>query len=206
MFCQINRVSNSGGGGVKRQGQCLTPLQRKRLEKALQTNLKAEYRRRIEIMLRADQGQSQKQICQELQCTRETARYWILMAQTGQVQRWEELPLGRPKTVTADYLNRLQELVNHSPRDYGYAFRHWTCSWLSRHLARELGIQVSSRHVSRLLKSMGCSTKPAHTNFDQTAMNPATANQTAMHQPTIAIYDLPATSSQNNPPWIIQLS
>lgn len=177
---------------MKRQGQCLTPFQRKLLNKALQTELKAEYRRRIEIMLRADAGQSQKQICQELKCTRETARCWMLMAQTGQAHRWEESPPGRPKTVNAEYLKQLRELVSHSPRDYGYAFQHWTCDWLSRYLAKELGIKISSRHVGRLLKEMGCSTKVASGSSQATA------------QPSVMIHDLP-DGSQVNLSWPITL-
>jgi hypothetical protein len=51
---------------VEKQGQCLTPFQRKLLLKSLQTDLRPEYRRRIEIMLLADTGQSQAQICKAL--------------------------------------------------------------------------------------------------------------------------------------------
>jgi transposase len=174
---------------VKRQAQCLTPFQRKLLDKALQTDLKAEYRQRIEIMLRTDAGQTQKQICQDLKCTRETARCWMLMAQTGQAHRWAESPPGRPKTINDEYLRQLQELVNHSPRDYGYAFQRWTCSSLSQHLARQLGIKISSRHVNRLLKGMGCSTNGSTTVLAD--------------QPTIKIQDLPASPPNSMNPFCL---
>jgi transposase len=144
---------------VEHQSQCLTPFQRKLLLKNLQDDLRPEYRRRIEIMLLADKGQSQAQICKALGCSQEMARYWIVMAQTGNAHRWSDHPMGRPKTVNEQYCDRLKELVNHSPREYGYAFQRWTAQWLATHLAKELGIEISACHINRLLKQMGLSTR-----------------------------------------------
>ena len=144
---------------MEHQGQCLTPFQRKLLLKNLQDDLRPEYRRRIEIMLLADTGQSQAQICKALGCSQEMARYWIVMAQTGNAHRWSDRPMGRPKTVNEQYCDRLKELVNHSPREYGYAFGRWTAQWLATHLAKELGIEISACHINRLLKQMGLSTR-----------------------------------------------
>nr|MDZ8008945.1 helix-turn-helix domain-containing protein [Nostoc sp. DedSLP05] len=148
-----------GGIAVNKQGLYLTTFQRKLLLKSLETDLRPEYRRRIEIMLLADAGQSQTQICEALGCSQETARHWITMAQTGQAHHWNDRLMGRPKAVNEQYLARLQELANHSPREYGYAFERWTGQWLSKHLAKEFGIKVSACHVNRLLKEMGLSTR-----------------------------------------------
>ncbi|MEH2415056.1 helix-turn-helix domain-containing protein [Nostoc sp.] len=145
---------------MENHGLYLTPFQRKYLLKSLETDLRAEYRRRIEIMLLADIGQSQAQICEALGCAQETARYWITMAQTGNAHHWGDRPMGRPKAVNEQYLIRLQELASHSPREYGYPFQRWTGQWLSKHLAKELGIKVSSCHINRLLKEMRLSTRP----------------------------------------------
>jgi transposase len=67
--------------------------------------------------------------------------------------------LGRPKIVSTDYLDRLRELVSHSPRQFGYPFERWTANWLQRHLGREFDCIVSDRHINRLLKQMGLSTR-----------------------------------------------
>lgn len=141
------------------ESKFLTPFQRKALLKNLQANLQPEYRRRIEIMLLADMGKSQTQICEKLGCSQEMARYWIGIAEAGLAHKWNERPIGRPKIVNNQYIERLKELVSNSPRDYGYAFSHWTAQWLSKHLASELGITISDRHINRLLKQMGLSTK-----------------------------------------------
>ena len=144
---------------MENQGQCLSPCQRKFLHKSLQTEIREEYRRRIEIMLLADGGQSQAQICQIVGCSSETARYWSAIAQSGQAHNWDTQPMGRPKTVNEKYLERLKELVSHSPCKYGYPFQRWTAQWLGKHLVKELDIEISHCHINRLLKQMGLSTR-----------------------------------------------
>lgn len=141
------------------EGKFLTPFQRKKLLKNLQSDLQREYRRRIEIMLLADMGKSQARICEIISCSQEMARYWIAVAQAGMAHKWHERPVGRPKIVNEQYLQRLKELVSNSPRDYGYPFKSWTALWLSKHLAKEFGIDICARHVNRLLKKMGLSTR-----------------------------------------------
>lgn len=140
-------------------GKFLSPFQRKLLQRNLEKKLRPEYRRRIEIMLMADLGHSQTEICAALNCSHETARYWMFMAQTGQAHQWEAISVGRPKTIDQTYLTRLQQLVSQSPREFGYAFSRWTAQWLSKHLEKELGVVVSDRHINRLLKQMGLSTR-----------------------------------------------
>jgi transposase len=170
------------------EGKFLTHFQRKALLKSLQSDLQPEYRRRIEIMLLADVGKSQSQICEIIGCSQEMARYWIGLAEAGLAHKWNERPIGRPKIVNAQYLERLKELVTHSPRDYGYAFTYWTAQWLSKHLANEFNIQVSDRHINRLLKQMGLSTKRK------------TANPTETQEPKdtgITICDLQSNSETN---------
>ncbi len=138
----------------------LTDFQRQLLQKNLDQDLPQKYRQRIEIMLMADEGKTQGQICKTLGCSPTTARHWILMAQSGQGHKWQQNPIGRPQIVNEKYLERLKELVTQSPKAFGYVFRRWTAHWLSQHLAQEFGIKLSERHIHRLLKQMGLSTKP----------------------------------------------
>jgi putative transposase len=145
----------------------LTPFQHKLLLKSLQTDLRPEYRRRIEIMLLADAGQSQAQICKALGCSQETARYWIAMVQAGQAHKWNEHSRGRPKNIDERYLNRLKELVNYGPREYGYSFSRWTGQWLTKHLAKELDITVSAGYINMLLKEMGLSARAKKKSAEQ---------------------------------------
>lgn len=160
--------TDSNASQNREQGQLLTSRQRQLLQKNLQDDLSKRYRQRIQIILLADRGKTQAQICEVLGCSQAMARHWIFMARIGRAHDWQDSPIGRPKAVNEVYLERLQELASHSPRDYGYAFRRWTGHWLSKHLAKEFGIEICDRHINRLLKQMGLSTRqqPANTEED----------------------------------------
>lgn len=179
---------------MENPGKYLTPFQRRLLEKDLQTKeLRPEYQRRIKIMLLADEGLGKVQISKALKCTQETARYWMGQARAGQAHNWQDCPRGRPKVTNAEYLARLKELVTGSPHDYGYSFERWTGQWLSKHLKKELGIELSSRHINRLLKQMGLSTRK------QSATNNSFANNNNTESPHIALRELSSVSASISP-------
>jgi transposase len=148
-------------------GIYLTSFQRKLLLISLKKSLPESYRQRIEIMLLADEGKTQRSICQILGCCPATARHWMHIARTGMAHQWQDCPIGRPKAVNDEYLERLKELIGSSPRDHGYSFHRWTANWLGKHLAKEFGIEISDRHLKRLLKQMGLSTLPKSSNTEQ---------------------------------------
>lgn len=155
----------------KTVGKYLTAFQRKLLHVNLQQELTDKQCQRIEIMLLADQGKTQAQICQELGCCQATARYWIIMARTNQAHHWKSNPIGRPTLVHEEYLQRLKQLVTKNPqeinvpnRDYQYPFRRWTAQKLSQHLHAELGIKITPQHLNRLLKQMELSTRSKPTS------------------------------------------
>ncbi|MGK7892247.1 MAG: transposase [Xenococcus sp. (in: cyanobacteria)] len=149
----------------------LTAFQRKLLQKNLQQNLGDKQRQRIQIMLLADQGKTQAQICQELGCCQATARHWIAMARTNQAHNSHFQPIGRPTKVNEQYLERLKQLVSQGPQsvnvphtNYQYPFRRWTAQKLNQHLKKELGIELTPQHINRLLKQMGLSTRSQPTS------------------------------------------
>ncbi len=182
------------------QSDYLTPFQRKLLQKSLQEDFHESYHQRIQIMLLADEGKSQTEICQTLGCCPATARHWMHIARSGMAHQWQDCPIGRPKAVNEQYLERLKELINQSPRDYGYSFRRWTVNWLKKHLAKEFGIEVSDRHLKRLLKQMGLSTIPKPAELQETS------NQGKEGQ-SILIYDLKsANGSESNGFWLFNPS
>ena len=135
MFQKPSQASQEEEG--KAVGKYLTPFQRKSLQKSLQQNLADKQRQRIQIMLLADEGKTQVQICQELGCCQATARHWITMARTNQAHHWQSHPIGRPTLVHEEYVQRLRQLVTQSPqkvnvpnKDYQYPFKRWTAQKL----------------------------------------------------------------------------
>lgn len=147
---------------MKKQEQHYPKLSSKKVSlKKLQADIKPEYPHRIEIILRTVGDCANAEIY-AVQNSVQDVHYWTPV-QSDLTHDWSDRAIGRPKIVNAQYLERLKELVSHSPKDYGYSFRQWTAQWLRKHLARELGIEVSDRHINRLLKQMGLSTRKKST-------------------------------------------
>ena len=164
------QFTSSNQGQNEILGKYLTPFQRQLLQTNFEENLSKKERQRIEIMLLADQGKSQTEICQQLGCCQATARHWMMMARTNQAHNWKFQRIGRPTVVNEQYLARLKQLVSQSPQsiniphtNYQYPFRRWTAQKLSQHLDEELGIKVTPQHINRLLKQMGLSTRSKST-------------------------------------------
>jgi transposase len=178
----------TSGSELPKPYQILTPFQRKRLQKSLQDNLPELYCIRIQIILLADEGQTQTQICKALGCSQGMARHWILVARSGQAHNWQDIQIGRPKSLNDVHIERLKKLVSHNPKEFGYSFQRWTGKWLSKHLAKEFGIEVSDRHINRLLKQLGLSTRSKPVNTEDVQYQ----NDTSTFK--IAISDLTSTT------------
>ncbi len=173
----------------------LTPFQRKLLQKKMEEDLPESYRQRIQIMLLADEGKSQAKICRTLGCCPATVRHWMHIARSGMAHQWQDCPRGRPKAINEQYLARLKELVNNSPRDYGYSFERWTGSWLSKHLAKEFAVEVSGHHINRLKRQMGLSNRLQTSNTEDTNNQNTNSNR-------ILITDLKSENTADSPEFL----
>ncbi|MBD1212972.1 MAG: helix-turn-helix domain-containing protein [Dolichospermum circinale Clear-D4] len=175
--------TSSNSMGDNSLGSFLSDFQRQMLLKSLQENCSQSQRQRIQIMLLADKGIPQAEICQIVGCCPATARHWIHIARQGMAHQWQDSPIGRPKSVRDEYLHRLKELLYSSPRNYGYISEYWTLNRLHKHLYQEFGFKVSDRHFKRILKQMGLSTRPKSSHNQQNSPKSAA-------EPKIAIADL----------------
>jgi transposase len=138
----------------------LTPFQLQLLEDNLQKpDLSDIYRQRLKIILLTDHGHSQAEICRFLSCSTATASRWIQITKAGLAHQYLGCPVGRPKTVTDEYIEVLRELLEHSPKDYGYPFSTWTVKWLSKHLIKQTGTMVSESHLRRVMGELNLSTR-----------------------------------------------
>ena len=94
-------------------GKYLSSSQRQQLLEILtEPNISDVDRKRIQIILFADEGKSQGDIRKLLDCTAATASKWILIAESGKIERWQKYRRGRPSKVDQPYLERLKELVS----------------------------------------------------------------------------------------------
>jgi transposase len=139
----------------------LSDFQKKRLEQELSTpDLSSRDKMRIQIMLLYGQGKSQKQICDFLNCAPVTARTWIHIVKSEQAHRWRDFCQdGRPKMIEDHHRDRLIELFKQRPKEVGYPFKKWTSVALQKQLLKEFEIEVSARHINRVLNEAGFSTR-----------------------------------------------
>jgi len=122
-------------------GKYLSSSERQQLLEILtEPNISDVDRKRIQIILFADEGKSQADIRKLLDCTAATASKWILIAESGKIDRWQKYRRGRPPKIDQTYLDRLRELISKSPRDFGYSFKRWSGVWLAQHLEKEFGV------------------------------------------------------------------
>ena len=147
-------------------GMYLTHFQRKLLKKVLdQQDLPDKKLQRIQIMLLADEGKTQAEICEKLGCCQATARHWISMARNGLVERWNS-NCGRPAKITPEFKEYLKQLVTKKPKEtyvpnqkFTYSIECWNARILSEHLHGVFGIKVTPQYINKLLKQMGLSTR-----------------------------------------------
>lgn len=66
---------------------------------------------------------------------------------------------GRPPRKKTRMKGILKELVGKDPQAFGYLRTTWSLRAIARHLQKELGMEVSSVHVWRMLKELGLSYK-----------------------------------------------
>jgi hypothetical protein len=152
MICQISSTFSFGHQNHKK---ILSVSQYEELTSLLKNQDISEInRRRIEIILLANEGKSQSEICKALNCTPATVNRWITVAKSEQLDQLLSNNRGCPHKVDKFYLERLKQLLNKSPYDFGYHFQQWSGEILARHLEKELGIKISKHHVNRLRKKI----------------------------------------------------
>jgi transposase len=178
------------------EGLYLTLFQRQLLQENIKKDLPKSYRQRLEIILLTDNGKTQAEICRIIGCCTSTASRWIQLTKAGLAHNYLDCPVGRPKIVTDEYIELLRELLQKSPRDYGYPFRTWTVSWLGKHITKTMGIEVSESHLKRVMRDLGLSTRLPKTDLRSSQSQSQKCSEVGA---SIFIADLPHVSDLPRP-------
>jgi transposase len=166
------------------------------LQEKMEKELPNSYQQRLAIILLTDDGKTQAEICRLLGCSPGTASRWIQLTKMGLAHNYLDCPVGRPKIITDEYIEFLRELLQHSPRDYGYPFRSWTVSWLNKHITASMGIVVSESHLKRVMRDLGLSTRSPQASLQLAKTPPRQYSQPGVN---IFIADLPPTLADHHP-------
>lgn len=130
--------------------------QRRRLERLATKERDAEVRQRYRIVLDLDRGMTPTEIHGALGCARSSVyrvgERFLRDGEFGLRNRRKEVA---PYKVTEEYVERLEELVYQSPKDFGWQRSTWTRELLAAQLNSETGINLHPSHVGRLLHCCG---------------------------------------------------
>ena len=107
-------------------------------------------------LLLLNEGFNVREIAQRLHRNKHTIRYWIKQyLAAGTHGLLSQLPPGRPAKKTRYIAEQLDELLTHSPQQYGYQQSSWQINLLI-HYFQQQGYQVSSKKtIMRALKQQG---------------------------------------------------
>lgn len=116
--------------------------------------------RRSHILLASAEGQTPQQIAQRLHCGDQTVRNVIRAFERegiGCLQEKSHRPLHDPSVFDAAGLQRLEEMVHRSPRDFGLATSLWTLPLLAEVCFQEKIVvrPISYEAVRRGLLKLG---------------------------------------------------
>lgn len=116
---------------------------------------KEEYRRCLSVLLRA-RGVHPGDVAETLGVTRRSVERWVKAYRANGVAGLRERTRpGRRRRIDEAQRRLITEVALKGPRAFGYLKNEWSIRLLSRHLTRELGIEVSRAHVWRILRELG---------------------------------------------------
>lgn len=131
----------------------LSEEEKKYLQNALKTETRAEVRERILIFLLENDGKNYQEIANFLGCSTKTVAYWAVHGSPNNLDTLQDQrKKGNRAKATDEYIERLLEIVEKTPQEFGYDFGRWTGARLSEHLEKETRIKLSKSQIVRILK------------------------------------------------------
>lgn len=137
----------------------LTDSQREELERIRFQASSKDSEKALIILLSAD-GKSVPNIADIVKRNPHTVRDWLKRyIDSGISGLSRKFSPGRPKHKRELVENRIKEIINHSPEQYGYTDTTWTIPLIAHDVAENLKISASEDTVTRALKKLGYSYK-----------------------------------------------
>ena len=113
----------------------------------------AAYRCRCLIILKLGEGAPTTKVEEDLEIARATAsRVAARFREEGMAGLIDHRVLNGQTKVTAQHLQKLEEFLDKSPRDYGWQRPTWTRELLVEQLQQDTGLELSRKHMGQLLR------------------------------------------------------
>jgi len=131
----------------------LKPEQKEKLQITLKTEVNADIRERILILLLLNDGKTQQEIAEFIGCSLNKVCYWCVHGDPDNLESLRDKRMsGNHHKATDKYIDILLETIEKSPEEFGYEFGRWTTQRLAKYLEEKTGIQLSGSQVRRILK------------------------------------------------------
>lgn len=138
----------------KRIDFTLTDEQVKQLTQAIRRDKRPEVVRRATAVHLLHQGHRVADVARTLSASKPIIYAWHQRFLAEGVEGLADKPKPRSRRkVTDEYIQALEETLEHNPTDYGYEFAIWTRERLRDHLDQMTGIHISVNWMGELLKA-----------------------------------------------------
>jgi transposase len=126
------------------------------IERAMRQDKRAEVRQRASVIRLLHLGHKPEAVAEQQMVSVPTIYNWHrLWREQGLEGLANKAKTGRPSKATEAYCQKLEELLEKDPAEFGYRFAIWTTDRLRAHLEKETGILLSESRFRALLKKRG---------------------------------------------------
>ena len=134
----------------------LNPKELAEIEKAMRQDKRAEVRQRASVMRLLHLGHKPEAVAEQQMVSVPTIYNWHKLWREQGIEGLANRPkTGRPSKASEAYCQKLEEMLEKEPAEYGYRFAIWTSDRLRAHLEKETGILLSEGRFRALLKKRG---------------------------------------------------
>lgn len=134
----------------------LKPKELVEIEQAIRQDKRAEVRQRAMAIRLLHQGKKPEVVAEQQLVSVPTIYNWHKFWREQGIEGLANKPkTGRRAKATEAYCQRLEEMLEKEPVEYGYRFAIWTADRLRTHLEKETGILLSESRFRALLKKKG---------------------------------------------------
>lgn len=134
----------------------LKPKELVEIEQAIRQDKRAEVRQRAMAIRLLHQGKKPEVVAEQQLVSVPTIYNWHKLWREQGIEGLANKPkTGRRAKATEAYCQRLEEMLEKEPVEYGYRFAIWTADRLRTHLEKETGILLSESRFRALLKKKG---------------------------------------------------
>jgi len=134
----------------------LKPKELAKIEKAIRQDKRPEIRQRATAIRLLHLGHKPEAVAEQQMVSVPTIYNWHkLWRENGIAGLANKAKTGRPSKANEGYCQRLEEMLDKEPSEFGYRFAIWTSDRLRAHLEKETGILLSESRFRALLKKKG---------------------------------------------------